>query len=123
MAGKHRTGQQTSKVRVAVAGATRELVIGAALAVCAIGVAAPASADDPPPVPITPGTHTMTTDTGSFPVTVLLNCGPACFSYGDNSERDEFHWAGDKWLDSKDGISTPDGITFTNRNGFTATVS
>jgi hypothetical protein len=55
-------------------------------------------------------------------VTAALDCGPACFSFGDKSARYEFHWAGDKWLE-QGGMWTADGITFTNHNGFTATMS
>jgi hypothetical protein len=101
----------------------RDLAVGAVLAVCAIGVASPASADDPPPIPVTPGQHTMTSRNGPFPLTVALDCGPACFSYADDSERDEFRWLGDKWFNASEGIWTQDGITFTNRNGRTATLS
>jgi len=87
-----------------------------------IALASPAVADDPPPVPIAPGQHTMSTASGKvFPVTVALDCGPACFSFGDTSTH-LFRWAGDKWLED-DGMWTVDGITFTNRNGRTATVS
>jgi hypothetical protein len=94
------------------------------LAGSSIALASPAMADDPPPVPVTPGPHTMTEQSGgSFPVTVALDCGPACFSWGDQSAHDEFRWAGDKWLDPNEGMSTLDGITFTNRNGHTAVMS
>jgi hypothetical protein len=96
-----------------------------ALAGSSIALASPALADDPPPVPVTPGPHTMTlTSSGkAFAVTVALDCGPACFSWADNTTRDEFHWVGDKWLDPNQGMSTVDGITFTNRNGRTGIMS
>jgi hypothetical protein len=101
----------------------KKVLVALALAGSSIALASPALADDPPPVPVTPGHHTMTTQDGPFPVTAALDCGPACFSYGDESARDEFRWAGDKWLDPKDGMWTLDGITFTNRNGHTGTLS
>jgi hypothetical protein len=96
-----------------------------ALAGSSIALASPALADDPPPVPVTPGAHTMTlTSSGkAFGVTVALDCGPACFSWADSTTRDEFHWAGDKWLDPNQGMWTVDGITFTNRNGHTGIMS
>jgi hypothetical protein len=103
----------------------KKLRAAIALAGSSIALASPALADDPPPVPVTPGAHTVT-ETGEnsgFPVTVALDCGSACFSWGDNSKRFELHWVGDKWLDSKEGMSTADGVTFTNRNGRTATMS
>jgi hypothetical protein len=103
----------------------KRLLAALVLTGSSIALASPALADDPPPVPITPGQHTLTeTDDGTrFTATVALDCGPACFSFSDASEHDEFHWTGDKWLDPKEGMWTVDGITFTNRNGFTATVS
>ncbi len=101
----------------------KKVLVALALAGSSISLASPALADDPPPVPVTAGPHTMTTQTGPFPVTVALDCGPACFSWSDDSLRDEFHWAGDRWLDPNQGMSTVDGITFTNRNGRTGTLS
>jgi hypothetical protein len=102
---------------------TRGLAAGVVLAGAAVGLASPALADDPPPVPVTPGQHTMTYSGKAFAVTVALDCGPACFSWADNTTRDEFHWVGDKWLDPNQGMWTVDGITFTNRNGRTGIMS
>jgi hypothetical protein len=101
----------------------KKVLAAVALAGSSIALASPALADDPPPVPVTPGPHTMTTQSGALPVKVALDCGPACFSWADESARDEFHWAGDKWLDPNEGMSTVDGITFTNRNGRTGIMS
>lgn len=89
-----------------------------------IVLASPAMADDAPPVPVTPGPHTMTQPSGNtWPVTVALDCGPACFSWGDATARDELRWTGDRWLDANEGMWTVDGVTFTNRNGRTAVMS
>lgn len=102
----------------------KKVLAALALAGSSIALASPALADDPPAVPVTPGQHTMTPRSGGpFQVTVALDCGPACFSWADESARDEFHWLGDKWLDSKSGMWTVDGITFTNRNGKTGIMS
>jgi hypothetical protein len=101
----------------------KKLLAAIALAASSIALAYPALADDPPAAPVTPGPHTLTEPgTKGFPVTAALDCGPACFSFGDKSARYEFHWAGDKWLE-QGGMWTADGITFTNHNGFTATMS
>ncbi|BDB44450.1 MULTISPECIES: hypothetical protein [Mycobacterium] len=96
-----------------------------ALAASSIALASPALADDPPPVPVTPGQHTLTiTSNGhAFAVTVALDCGPACFSMTHETTRNEYQWMGDKWLDPSQGLWTADGITFTNRNGRTAIMS
>lgn len=98
------------------------------LAGSSIALASPALADDPPPVPVTPGPRTMTIQNGlqkgqAVGVTVALDCGPACFSWADATVRDEFHWAFDKWVDPNHGMFTLDGITFTNRNGLVAILS
>lgn len=89
-----------------------------------VALASPALADDPPPVPVTAGSHSLV-EPGKkpFPVTVKLDCGAACFSFIDASERDEFRWVGDKWLAQGSGVWTVDGVMFTNRNGFTAALS
>ncbi|OBK72906.1 hypothetical protein [Mycobacterium sp. 1274761.0] len=101
----------------------KTLAAALALTASSIALAAPALADDPPPVPVTPGSHTVTEQDGTvWHVGVALDCGPACFAWVTNKGPDEFHWAGDKWLDSN-GIWTVDGITFTNRNGYTLTMS
>jgi|SRR6185437_15381683 hypothetical protein len=102
----------------------KKLLAALALAGSSIALASPALADDPPPVPVTPGAHTITPRNGKpFPVTVALDCGPACFSWADATARDEFRWVGDKWFDANQGMSTVDGITFTNRNGRTGIMS
>src|ERR1700760_2196069 len=101
----------------------KKVLAALALAGCSIALASPALADDPPPVPVTPGPHTMTTQNGPFPVKVALDCGPACFSWADESARDEFHWTGDKWLDPNEGMAAREGIPFTNRNGRTGILS
>lgn len=88
-----------------------------------IAVASPALADDPPPVPVTPGPHSFIWRGTAGPVTAVLDCGPACFSLVNDEEHDEFRWVGDKWLESGSGMWTVDGVTFTNRNGRTATLS
>lgn len=100
----------------------RKTLAALALAASGIALASPALADDPPPVPVTPGAYTLHWWNGKqTPATVALDCGPACFSWTDEVSRDEFHWAADKWLEPG-GVWTVDGITYTNRNGKTATL-
>jgi hypothetical protein len=101
----------------------KKVLAALALAGSSIALASPALADDPPPVPVTPGSHTMTEQDGKVShVGVALNCGPACFAWLGSGQHDEFHWAGDKWLDAH-GTWTVDGITFTNTSGYTVTMS
>lgn len=91
-----------------------------------IALASPALADDPPPVPVTTGPHTITwTDSGNaFPVTVELDCGPACFAIHIKSTRfPEFRWVENQWRTEKGDTLTLDGVTLTNAEGSTATIS
>jgi hypothetical protein len=101
----------------------KKVLAALALAGSSIALASPALADDPPPVPVTPGSHTITKGDGTVnTVGVALDCGPACFAWLTKKGHDEFHWAGDKWLDEY-GNWTVDGITFTDPHGVTVTMS
>jgi hypothetical protein len=92
----------------------------AAVSIAGLALAPLASAE---PAPITEGPHTFWwSDGGESAVTVAYDCGPDCFTMGDDATRDQFHFDGSRWV-SPDGISTGDGHNFLNKNGIPATVT
>jgi hypothetical protein len=92
-----------------------------AVSIAGLALAPLASAEQAPP--ITEGPHTFYwSDGGQSAVTVAYDCGPDCFTMGDDSTRDQFHFDGTRWV-TPEGISTPDGHNYVNKNGIPATVT
>jgi hypothetical protein len=93
----------------------------AAVSIAGLALAPLASAEQAPPV--TEGPHTFIWDDGAqTAVTVAYDCGPDCFTMGDDSSREVFRFDGTRWV-TPGGISTVDGHNFLNRNGVPATVT
>ena len=92
----------------------------AAVSIAALALAPLASAEQ---APITEGPHTFFwSDGGQTAVTVAYDCGSDCFTMGDDSSREQFHFDGTRWV-TPGGISTVDGHNFLNKNGVPATLA
>lgn len=90
------------------------------LSIAGLALAPLASAEQ---APITEGPHTFYwSDGAQSAVTVAYDCGPDCFTMGDDSSRDQFRFDGTRWV-TPGGISTADGHNFLNKNGVPATLA
>jgi hypothetical protein len=73
--------------------------------------------------PITEGPYTfLWSDGGHSAVTVAYDCGPDCFTMGDDETRYQFHFDGGRWV-SPEGITTTDGRNYVNKNGIPGTLT
>jgi hypothetical protein len=91
----------------------------AAVSITGLALAPVAAAQQ---APVTEGPHTFIwSDGAQSAVTVAYDCGPDCFTMGDDSSREMFRFDGSRWV-TPGGISTADGRNFINRNGNPATL-
>lgn len=86
----------------------------AAISVAGLALAPSAAAEQ---APVTEGPHTFIwSDGAQSAVTVAYDCGPDCFTMGDDGTRYQFNFDGSRWV-TPEGISTADGRSYLNRNG------
>jgi hypothetical protein len=92
----------------------------AAVSIAGLALAPLASAEQ---APVTEGPHTwIWSDGAQTAVTVAYDCGPDCFTMGDDSSRAQFRFDGSRWVTS-DGVATTDGRSYLNKNGVPGTLT